>query len=84
MPVTWRGIVKVQRNIGGYNGPEKKAIAPGTMVRINNQTNSIIWSGPLDEKLDEWFDIDEHKFYAHAELRDTLIHIVRRAEPQAW
>lgn len=76
MAVTWRGIVKVQRSLFTN--------LPKIQVRINNQTNSVIWSGPLDEKLAGWFDTDEHKFYAEAELRDTLIHIVQRVEPQAW
>jgi hypothetical protein len=76
MPVTWEGIVKVQRSLFSTK--------PGTQVRINNQTHSVIWTGPIDPDLIDWFETDEHKFYAYAELRDTLIHIVRRVEPQAW
>jgi len=73
----WRGIVKVQRNLAG------NAFAPRTRVLIHNQDKSVRFEGPIADPLIAWFG-DEDKFFAMAEMRGSLIHLVQRVEWEDW
>lgn len=76
-PVTWQGIVKVQRSIMTTERRQQ--------VLIYSQDRAVNWSGDADADILKWFEPDEHKFYAKAKLRGTIIHIIRKhSEPRSW
>ena len=84
MKRVWRGIVKVQRNISGYDGESQSAIPPGSTVLFTSEDGSIHWQGPMDDQLRPWFKKDEHKFFAEAELVGTISNLIRKAPWQNW
>lgn len=72
----WAGTIKVQREL--TTGSENRT------VLITSQDRSLFYQGPMDPALLKWFRQGEPKFYAHAELRGTLIHIQRKVAPEDW
>ena len=83
--VTWRGIVKVQRNLAGYDGERKVPIPAGSTVLFTSEDGVIHWQGPADDELAQWFTRkDKWKFFAEAELRGTIIGLIRKAPWQDW
>lgn len=76
-PVVWEGVVKVQRSL--WTSGERQ------QVKIHSRDRSVEWSGDADADILRWFDEGEHKFYAKAKLRGTIIHIIRKhREPRNW
>lgn len=84
--VVWRGIVKVQRNLSGYDGENKVPIPPGSTVLMTSEDGSVHYQSQMDDQLAPWFTRKEHewKFFAEAELVGTIINLVRKAPWQNW
>lgn len=72
----WRGIVKVQRALN-------KGHDPGMAVCIYSEDRSIFYHSFMTQEIEKWFN-GEVKFFARAELRGTIINLVRKAGWQEW
>lgn len=78
--VKWRGTVKVQRSLW--------TTAEAQQVLIYSRDHSVELTAPIDDQIVGWFgapgEEDEHKFFATAELRGTVIHLIRKTEWREW
>lgn len=78
--VKWRGVVKVQRSLFTTDAVQQ--------VLIYSRDDSVRHTSDLDDPIVGWFgapgEEDEHKFFAVAELRGTIIHLIRKVEWQDW
>jgi hypothetical protein len=75
--VKWQGIVKVQRSLNDG----------GRQVLMYSQDGSAAYRCSIDVDLQRWFKRsgkEQHKFFAYAELRGTIINLVRKAPWQEW
>lgn len=76
-PVTWQGIVKVQKSLHTTHAKQQ--------ILIYNQDRSIYYQGDADKMILDMFEPGEYKFYAKAKLRGGIIHIIRKhKEPRHW
>lgn len=71
----WKGIVKVQREIGPN---------PDSTVCIYSEDRSIYLIDKMDDKIRVWFKKDQLKFYAEAILIGTIIHLISKTSDQDW
>jgi len=76
-PVTWEGIVKVQRSL--WTSHEESP-----QIRINSRDESVSWTGEANKDIMRWFEEGEAKFYAKAKLRGGIIHIIRKHKEHSW
>ncbi len=78
--VKWRGVVKVQRSLFP-SGAEQT-------ILIYSRDESVHFQGPIDAAITGWFgksgDQDQHKFFAFAELRGTIVHLIRKVDWRDW
>ena len=78
--VKWRGVVKVQRSLF--------TTAAARQILFDSQDGSIRLLGPISDDITGWFGRkgakDEHKFFALAELRGTMIRLIRTVEWKDW
>lgn len=78
--VQWRGVVKVQRSLfTSEHVPQ---------VLIYSKDRSVHYAGDMDDMIAGWFgepgEQDENKFFATAELRGTVVHIIRKVSWRDW
>lgn len=70
-------IVKVQRSI-----TTSEAVP---QVLVYNEDRSLQYQGPLTMEVAEWFEEDEYKFYADAEIDELgRFALNYRVEEQDW
>ena len=78
--VKWRGVVKVQRSLMTTEA-EPQAL-------IYSRDDAVRFQSPMDARIAGWFgaagEQDEHKLFAVAELRGTIIHLIRKVEWKDW
>lgn len=72
----WRGIIKVQRSL--------MTTAPREQVLMYDLHEEVVHRGDMTSALAAWFDDDEFKFFAEAELQGTTIVLLRKVGDQAW
>lgn len=72
----WRGIIKVQRSL--------MTTAPREQVLMYDLHEEVVHRGDMIPALAAWFDDDEFKFFAEAELQGTTIVLLRKVGDQAW
>lgn len=78
--IVWSGVIKVQAALFTSDGVQR--------VMIRSKNFEIYYDTTEVEPLRKWFgapgEQDEHKFFAYAELRGTIINIVRKERWRSW
>ena len=74
-PATWKGIIKIQRSIGGN---------AGLTILVYNEDKSLLYEQEQSKQTDNLFVGNELKVYHYATLRKGVIRINERAPEQEW